>query len=174
MVQISLPGDPARLAGAVPDRQSPTWPPCRRGKLVLFLDEEIASRAPKRGKRRKAETQRLKAEGKRKKRKRESPLPSSTGAATADVIVVGGGPAKQLELDSDSDSGSDADLGDLGPDSSAVRASALKLQYSTVRLYSSAIVNLYAQQKARGENPAPHPNGLAKKGAYASYPPRSR
>ena len=125
---------------------------------MLFLDEEIASRAPKRGKRRKAETQWFKAEGKLKKRKRDSPLPPSsiTGAATADVIVVGGGPAEDLE------SNSDSDVGNPGPDS-AVRTSMLKLQYSTVRLYSSAIINLYAQQKTRGENPAPHPNGLAKK-----------
>jgi hypothetical protein len=124
---------------------------------VLFLDEEIASRAPKRGKRRKAETQRFKAEGKLKKRKRESPLPpSSTGPATADVIIVGGGPAEHLEPNSDSD------VGNPGPDS-AVCTSALKLKYGTVRLYSSAIINLYAQQKTKGENPAPHPNGLAKK-----------
>ncbi|KAK4095792.1 DDE-domain-containing protein, partial [Parathielavia hyrcaniae] len=124
------------------------------GKLVLFLDEEIASRAPKRGKRRKAETQRLKTEGRQKRRKRESPF--STGAA--DEIVVGGGPAK------DSDSKSEPDLDNMDPDPvSATGTSTLKLQYSTVRLYSSAIINLYAQQKTRGENPAPHPNGLAKK-----------
>ena len=88
---------------------------------MLFLDEEIASRAPKRGKRRKAETQRFKVEGKLKKRKRESPLPpSSTRAATADVIVVSGGPAKDL------DSNSDSDISNPGPDS-AVRTSTLKL-----------------------------------------------
>ena len=106
---------------------------------MLFLDEEIASRAPKRGKRRMAETQRFKAEGKLKKRKRESPLPPSlTGAATADVIVVGGGSAKDLDSDSDSD----LDVGNPSPDS-AGRTSTLKLQYSTIRLYSSAIINLY-------------------------------
>ncbi|KAK4103862.1 hypothetical protein N658DRAFT_556904 [Parathielavia hyrcaniae] len=114
----------------------------------------IASRAPKRGKRRKAETQRLKTEGKQKRRKRESPSP--TGAA--DVIVVGGGPAKDPDLKSE------PDLDNMDPDpDSAIGTSTLKLQYSTVRLYSSAIINLYAQQKTRGENPAPHPNGLAKK-----------
>ena len=108
---------------------------------MLFLNEEIASRAPKRGKRRMAETQRFKAEGKLKKRKRESSLPPSsiTGAATADVIIVGGGPAKDLESDSDSDVGKP----EPGPDS-AGRTSTLKLQYSTIRLYSSAIINLYA------------------------------
>jgi hypothetical protein len=94
--------------------------PVDEGKLVLFLDEEIASRAPKRGKRRKAETQRLRAERKLKRRKRESPLPSSTGAA--DVIVVSGGPAEDPKSDSDSDS----DIGNLGPDSAA-GTSALKL-----------------------------------------------
>ncbi|KAK3305138.1 uncharacterized protein B0T15DRAFT_574550 [Chaetomium strumarium] len=75
--------------------------PVDEGKLVLFLDEEIASPAPKRGKRRKAETRRLMAERKLKRRKRESPL--STGAA--DVIVVGGGSAEDPALESDSDLG---------------------------------------------------------------------
>jgi lipopolysaccharide export system protein LptC len=42
------------------------------GKLVLFLDEEIASRAPKRGRRRKAETQRRRGQGRPKKRKTET------------------------------------------------------------------------------------------------------
>lgn len=122
------------------------------GKLVLFLDEEIASRAPKRGKRRKAETERLEAERKLKKRRTKSP--SSTEAA--DVIVVGGSPAEDIKPDMD------LDVDDLDLDM-PVGTSALRLQYNTVRLYCTAIVNLYAQQKTRGENPAPHPNGLAKK-----------
>lgn len=127
------------------------------GKLVLFLDEEIASRAPKRGKRRKAETERVKAEGKRKERKKRKTESPSSSAGVTDVIVVGGGPAGDPEPDSDLD-----DLDDLGPDST-VGTSALRLQYNTVWLYCTAIINLYAQQKTRGENPAPHPNGLAKK-----------
>ncbi|KAK4097976.1 hypothetical protein N658DRAFT_254330 [Parathielavia hyrcaniae] len=120
------------------------------GKLVLFLDEEIAPRAPKRGKRRKAETQRRRAQGqgRPKKRKTEpetgtetgSPLATTaadadTDAGAADVIVVGGGPATKEEAESESD------VGNLDPDPTA-GTSVPKLKYSTVRLYSSAIINL--------------------------------
>lgn len=121
--------------------------------------KEIASRAPKCGKRRKAE-------GKRKlKRPKIEGQPSSSSTGVADVIVVGGGPAedKDPEVDSDLDAHR-YDHPDRYPDPDpAMGTSTLKLQYSIVRLYSSAIINLYAQQKTRGENPAPHPNGLAKK-----------
>ncbi|KAK4117926.1 hypothetical protein N657DRAFT_675866, partial [Parathielavia appendiculata] len=96
----------------------------------------IASRAPKRGKRRKAETQRLKAERKRKpkKQKREgSPMSSSTTRVEAvDVIVVGRRPAKdqdqdgklELELELELESKSDQD--DFGPDSASGTSSMLK------------------------------------------------
>ena len=88
--------------------------------------------------------------------------PSSSSTGVADVIVVGGGPAEDEDPDLDSDL--DAHHPDQDPDPDpAIGTSTLKLQYNTVRLYSSAIINLYAQQKTRGENPAPHPNGLAKK-----------
>ena len=148
---------------------------------MLFLDEEIASRAPKRGRRRKAETQRLQGERRPKKQKVES-ITSSTRVeddGIADIIVVGEGPATDLapepklepEFELEPESESDFD-NDLGP-ASAVGPSTLKLRYNTIRLYSSAIINLYAQQKARGENPAPHPNGLAKK-ALTAYPARGR
>ncbi len=87
----------------------------------------------------------------------------SSSTRVADVIIVGGGPAEDEdpELDSDLDAHR-YDHPDQDPDPS-ISNSTLKLQYSTVQLYSSAIINLYAQQKTRGENPAPHPNGLAKK-----------
>jgi hypothetical protein len=132
---------------------------------VLFLDEEIASRAPKCGKRRRAEGKR---KLKRPKTEGRQPSSSSTTAGVADVIVVGGGGAAEEEdEDPELDSNLDAhryNHSDQHPDlDPAMGASTLKLQYSTVRLYSSAIINLYAQQKTRGENPAPHPNGLAKK-----------
>jgi hypothetical protein len=76
------------------------------GKLVLFLDEDIASCAPKRGKRRKDEAQRLKVGRKWKRQKTERP--SSTGVA--DVIGVGGGPAEDPEPKSDPDDELDPNL----------------------------------------------------------------
>ena len=92
------------------------------GKLVLFLDEEITSRAPKCGKRRTAETHRLKAASKPKKRKVEGgpPPPSSSSSKTAgaaDIIVVGGGPAEDRDPDPGSDPESESD-----PDQNVIRA----------------------------------------------------
>ena len=110
---------------------------------MLFLDEEIASRAPKYGKRRRAE-------GKRnlKRPKIEGRQPSSSSTTgVADMIVVGGDPAEEDE-DPELDSNLDAhryNHPDQHPDlDPAMGASMLKLQYSTIRLYSSAIINLYA------------------------------
>jgi hypothetical protein len=42
-------------------------------------------------------------------------------------------------------------------------SSRLKLQYNTVRGYISAIQRLYEEQKTRGQNPAPRPQGIALK-----------
>jgi hypothetical protein len=41
--------------------------------------------------------------------------------------------------------------------------SRLKLQYNSVRSYISAIQRLYEEQKTRGQNPAPRPQGIALK-----------
>ena len=116
------------------------------------------------------ETQRRRAQGlgRPKKRKTEPETGTETGsppattaadtdtdAGAADVIIVGGSPAAKEKIESDSD------ISNLDPDLTA-STSVLKVKYSTVRLYSNAIINLYTQQKTRGENPAPHPNGLAK------------
>jgi hypothetical protein len=68
-------------------------------------------------------------------------LSSTTG--TADVIVVGGGGlAEDLDLDPDPELDSDSSS-NLDPDL-AVGSSILKLQYNSVRLYCTAIINLYA------------------------------
>ena len=96
---------------------------------MLFLDEEIASRAPKYGKRRRAEGKR---KLKRPKIEGRQPSLSSTTAGVADVIVVGGGdPAKEEDEDPELDSNLDAhgynhldQHPDLDP---AVGASTLKL-----------------------------------------------
>ncbi|KAL2141917.1 hypothetical protein VTI28DRAFT_1802 [Corynascus sepedonium] len=134
------------------------------GKLVLFLDEEIASRPYKCGKRRKAEAQRLHGQ-KRSKRQKPESISSSMRMedhGRADVIVVGEdsvrSPMPERKLESELES----DFNKVGVASTA-DSSTLKLRYTTVWLYSNAIINLYAQQKARGENPAPHPNGVTKK-----------
>src|SRR6266699_1928381 len=121
------------------------------GKLVLFLDEEIASRAPKCGKRRKAEKRRLREAGRKPTKKQKTGTGTGGSLLSAEDMII----VVVEEEEEDSDFNSDLD------DSAAV--SALKLQYNIVRAYCFAVINLYFQQKTRGENPAPHLNGLAKK-----------
>ena len=48
-------------------------------------------------------------------------------------------------------------------DSEGFVFSQLKFQYNSVRSYISAIQRLYEEQKTRGQNPAPRPQGIALK-----------
>jgi hypothetical protein len=64
-----------------------------------------------------------------------------------DYIFVDGGGYSESEPDSEVES----------------FESQLKLQYNTVRSYVSAIHKLYDEQKSRGINPAPRPQGIALK-----------
>ena len=129
------------------------------------MKEVVVSRAPKKGKRvsfeRKRQLEAQEAQRAAKKRKssgqgkyaRIKPsyidklVPSNLlPSSLADTICV-----------SDGDS-------DFGPDSDPeVFESTLKLQYNTVRGYVSAIQKLYDEQKSRGINPAPRPQGVALK-----------
>src|SRR3954464_9167691 len=92
------------------------------GKLLLFIKDEVASRAPRRGRRLDAERQR--------KRKAESPLqpsrPPKQRRGHADAIPI-------LEEGDDDESCSD-----------------LVLMYNTVRGYCSAVNELWAHQTSLG------------------------
>lgn len=74
--------------------------------------------------------------------------PSSFTSILGDAIYVGG-------KDDSSSSSSDSDF--------EIFESQLKLQYNSVRGYVSAIQKLYDEQKTRGINPAPRPQGVALK-----------
>src|SRR6266699_2898926 len=102
------------------------------GKLVLFLDEEIASRAPKCGKRRKAEKRRLREAGRKptKKQKIKTGTGGNLPSAKDTIIVV----VEKEKEDSDFNS----DLNDFAA------VSTFKLQYNTVQAYCSTVINLYS------------------------------
>ena len=88
------------------------------GKLLLFIKDEVASRAPRRGRRLDAERQR------RRKRKAESPLPPSLPLKQRRGHAGGAIPVL-LEEGDDDESCSD-----------------LVLMYNTVRGYCSAVNEL--------------------------------
>jgi len=102
------------------------------GKLLLFIKDEVASRAPRKGRRLNAERER--------KRKAKSPLPSllllkrRRGHASTIPIVEG----------EDDESCSD-----------------LVLMYNTVRGYCSAINELWAHQTSLGLYSADRPQRVA-------------
>lgn len=57
----------------------------------------------------------------------------------------------------------ESDYYEPDPDGEGFAPSRLKLQYNSVRSYISAIQRLYEEQKTRGLNPAPRPQGIALK-----------
>ena len=109
------------------------------GKLLLFIKDEVASRAPKKGRRLKAERQR------KRKRQAESLLPPlqplkqrrGPAAAIATAIPV-------LEEGDDDEACSD-----------------LVLMYNTVRGYCSAVNELWAHQTSLGLHSAARPQRVA-------------
>lgn len=113
------------------------------GKLLLFIKDEVASRAPRRGRRLNAEKER-KSKGKGKRRA-ESPLQLSQprkrqrgGPASASASAL---PVLEGE---DDESCSD-----------------LVLMYNTVRGYCSAINELWAHQTSLGLHSADRPQRVA-------------
>jgi hypothetical protein len=108
------------------------------GKLLLFIKDEVASRAPRKGRRLKAERQR-KDKGKGK-RQAESPLPSSR-------------PLKQRR------GHAGMPVLEEGDDDEA--CSDLVLMYNTVRGYCSAINELWAHQTSLGLHSAARPQRVA-------------
>lgn len=106
------------------------------GKLLLFIKDEVASRAPRRGRRLKAERQR------QRKRKAESPLPPLL-------------PPKQRR----GHTGAIPVLLEEGDDDEA--CSDLVLMYNTVRGYCSAINELWAHQTSLGLHTADRPQRVA-------------
>ena len=109
------------------------------GKLLLFIKDEVASRAPKRGRRLKAEQQR------KGKRQAESPLPpprplkQRRGHAAAIATAM-----PMLEEGDDDEECSD-----------------LVLMYNTVRGYCSAVNELWAHQTSLGLHSAARPQRVA-------------
>jgi hypothetical protein len=117
------------------------------GKLLLFIKDEVASRAPRKG-------QRLKAE---QARKRKGPAPGPRPAKRRRGALSLGleGRGSGTEDDSEGGSNGNSDGDDGGP------ASDLLLMYNSVRGYCSAINELWAHQTSRGLHTAPRPQRVA-------------
>jgi hypothetical protein len=107
------------------------------GKLLLFIKDEVASRAPRRGRRLDAERQR------QRKRKAELPLPPSLPPKQRRGHAGGAIPVL-LEEGDDDESCSD-----------------LVLMYNTVRGYCSAVNELWAHQTSLGLHSADRPQRVA-------------
>jgi hypothetical protein len=106
------------------------------GKLLLFIKDEVASRAPRKGRRLDAERQR------QRKRKAESPLPALLPPKQRRGHV---GPITLPVLEGDDDEA----------------CSDLVLMYNTVRGYCSAINELWARQTSLGLHSAARPQRVA-------------
>ena len=111
------------------------------GKLLLFIKDEVASRAPRKG-------PRLKAEQARRKTKRQGPGP---GPAKRQRGALGPRPEG-----SESSGAEDED-----EDKDDEPALDLLLMYNSVRGYCSAINELWAHQTSRGLHAAPRPQRVA-------------
>ena len=108
------------------------------GKLLLFIRDEVASRAPRQGRR-------LNAEKKRRKRKAESLLPPSLPPPKQRRGQAGAIPVPVLPEEGDDDES----------------CSDLVLMYNTVRGYCSAVNELWAHQTSLGLHSAPRPQRVA-------------
>jgi hypothetical protein len=112
------------------------------GKLLLFIKEEVATRAPRKGTRLAEEKKRkaaANAEGRAPKRRKG--LSGTVDGAQSSLIVEG---------DDDDD------------------CSELVLMYNTVRSYVSAINDLWSHQTSRGLHNAPQPQRVAIKALKTS------
>ncbi|KAK4118068.1 hypothetical protein N657DRAFT_584317, partial [Parathielavia appendiculata] len=114
------------------------------GKLLLFMADEVVSRAPRTGSR--------VAQERRKRRE--------AGAA-------GGVAKRKKKLQDHGQDEDEVPAADSGDEEGSFESS-LKLQYNTVRSYVSAIQKLYDIQRTRGMNPAPRPQGVALKAMQKS------
>ena len=108
------------------------------GKLLLFIKDEVASRAPRKGRRLNAERERQR----QRKRKAESPLPPLLPPKQRRGHI--GAIPVLLEEGDDDESCSD-----------------LVLMYNTVRGYCSAINELWAHQTSLGLHTADRPQRVA-------------
>ena len=121
------------------------------GKLLLFIKEEVASRAPRRGRRLDEEKERKrKKAGAAGAAKEGQPRKRQKRAAAAAAAVVEASNHLIVEGEDDED------------------CSELVLMYNTVRSYVSAIKELWSYQTSRGLHNAPQPTRITLKALETS------
>jgi hypothetical protein len=160
------------------------WPPGQQlpgdlvdeGKLLLFMKEEVVSRAPKKGarvtkqrKRRAAGAGTAKHNTVIKRRRLVSGIEPRPPRVTrpASRPSVRSRPLTGLLEDTIEvatwAAGAEVEDQDPAADEALLGEEDLQLQYNTIRGYISAIQRLYEEQKSRNMNPAPRPQGIALK-----------
>ena len=127
------------------------WDWVDEGKLLLFIKEEVAARAPRKGRRLQEE----------KKRKAAAAL--CDGRKKRAKSAAKGAEVQERHGDEGGDGGNCVFEGDDDDD-----CSGLVLMYNSVRAYVSAINELWAHQTSKGLHNAPQPQRVAIKALQTS------
>jgi hypothetical protein len=123
-----------------------------KGKLLLFIKDEVASYTPYKG-------QRLKAEQARRKRKRLEPGPRPVKRRRGALSPKLEGSRSSTEDDGEGEGEGEGE--DSDNNSNGEPASDLLLIYNSIRSYCSVINKLWAHQTSYSLHTAPRPQRVA-------------